>query len=231
MNSGSCEDKLSDKRRNYCELRRSQDARDRRDQSDVIRKVTARRRARRKITARRRARSSAKCKAENEMQEQNARAGGRESNKAVVRVGFACAPICRERRREANYARSRSASPLPVNRRASKPHPHTCELHKNAAARCASPPPSPPQNPNPAPPHTKCLLLLLRSLRQPAFSTSASHPPPPPKKHCNASTNKNWPIGSRGSAAQLRLHCGRWRGDGGCLGACRPVCRAARTSR
>ena len=41
--------------RNYCELRRSQDARGRRDQSNVIRKVTARRRARRKITARRRA--------------------------------------------------------------------------------------------------------------------------------------------------------------------------------
>ena len=84
MNSGSCEDKLSDKRRNYCELRRSQDARDRRDQSDVIRKVTARRRARRKITARRRARFNAKCKAENEMQEHNSRAGGEESNKIAA---------------------------------------------------------------------------------------------------------------------------------------------------
>jgi hypothetical protein len=55
VDRATCGDKLSDKRRNYCELRRSQDARDRRDQSDVIRKATARRRARRKITARRRA--------------------------------------------------------------------------------------------------------------------------------------------------------------------------------
>ena len=39
-------------------------------------------RVRRKITARRGARFNVKCKAENEMQEQNARAGGKASNKA-----------------------------------------------------------------------------------------------------------------------------------------------------